>query len=281
MTRGCVIFAHNGDIDYGSQAVLSAKLAIKYLKVPVSLISDAQTILDTQSKFGVLPFDRIIEVPAPIKNNQRRLNGEIKEFNNGNRSSVWNLTPYDRTLVIDSDFLIFSDELSKYWDDPCEFLITPGMMNLQESTIAATEYPISPYSINMLWATNIMFTKNSSTKILFDLVEYIRQEYRYYAELYDFDRSQYRNDFAFSIACHIMSAHGLDQWQGDLPIPLFFLDTAEIIDIKENGQITFLSKDLTKLNNYLVIRSKDQDVHIMNKQSILDNIDRLLELADD
>ena len=281
MTRGCVIFAHNGDMDYGSQAVLSARLAIKYLNVPVSLISDRQTILDVHSKYSALPFDQIIEVAAPIKDNQRRLNGEIKDFINSNRSSVWDLTPYDRTLVIDSDFLIFSDELSKYWNNHHDFLITPGMMNLQESTIAAAEYPISPYSINMLWATNIMFTKNATTKMLFDLVAYIRQEYKYYAELYDFDHSQFRNDFAFSLACHIMSAYGLDQWQGDLPIPAFFLDTAEIVNIKENGQITFLSKDLTKLNNYLVIRSKDQDVHIMNKHSILSNINQLLELADE
>lgn len=44
MKKGCLIFAHDGSIDYGSQAVLAAKLAIKHLGVPVSLVTDADTL---------------------------------------------------------------------------------------------------------------------------------------------------------------------------------------------------------------------------------------------
>lgn len=281
MSQGCLIFSHNGEIDYGSQAVLAAKLAHKHLGIPISLISDADTVQSIKSKFSTLPFDNIIEVPKPNLINKRRLDGKLVSFINSNRNSAWELTPYDRTLLIDSDFLIFSNTLEKYWNSSNDFLITPGMLDLQENKIAPKEYEVSPYSINMLWATNIMFSKTPETKLLFELVEYIKKEYQYFSSLYEFDPRQYRNDYAFSIACHIFSAHGLDGWHGELPVPLLFKDSDEIINIKEDGQVTFLCKDFTKLDNYLLAKTKSQDVHIMNKKTILDNLDQLLELANE
>ena len=106
MKNGCLLFAHNGDIDYGSQAVLAASLVRKHLDVPVSLISDKETIKDINSKFKNLPFEHIIEIEKPNSNNKRRLydteSKDYKIFNfiNSNRHSAYALTPYDRTLVM-------------------------------------------------------------------------------------------------------------------------------------------------------------------------------------
>jgi hypothetical protein len=265
---------------------LSARLASKYLQVPVSLIADKDTIANIHNNFSSskLPFDKIIEVSKPQQDNKRRLRlspdpKTLLDFINGNRSSVWYLTPYDRTLVIDSDFLIFSDTLGKYWNDPHELLITPGMLNLQENNHSPREYPISEYTINQLWATNIMFTKSEETKILFDLVDYIKDNYEYFSYLYEFNNAMFRNDYAFSIACHIMSAYGLEPCYGNLPIPLWFIDTDDIFDIKDNGQISFLVKDMQ--DNFYITRALGQDVHIMNKHAILSNIPKLMELAND
>lgn len=282
MKNGCLLFAHNGDIDYGSQAVLAAALVKKYLNVPVSLVSDKETIKDINLKFTHTPFENIIEIEKTNEGNQRRLydknSKDYKLFNfiNGNRHSAYNLTPYDRTLVIDTDFLVFSDNLSKYWDYD-DFFINPGMLLLQDEYIAPREHKVGPYSIDMLWATNIVFSKNEETKILFDLVEYIKQEYYYYSNLYEFHSGQYRNDFAFSIACHIMSGHGVDLWHRELPIPLFFDDKCEILKVKDNGDIVFL---IEKQDTHILAKSCNQDVHIMNKSSLLDNLDQLLKLAD-
>jgi hypothetical protein len=277
MKHGCLIYAHDSEIDYGSQAVLAAKLAIKNLKVPVSLVTDKTTLENLKGKFSVLPFDHIIEVDKPLNNNRRSLAGTSIEFINANRSSAWDLTPYDKTLIIDTDFLIFSDVLNKYWNSQYDFLITPGMNEILENK-NLTEYQINPYTINMLWATNIMFAKTPETRILFDLVEHIKSEYQYYAGLYQFNPYQYRNDYAFSVACHIMSAHGLEKWHGELPIPLLFKDTDKIINVAQNGQLTFL---LEHPDTYYVARSLDQDIHVMNKYSLLDNLDQLMELAND
>lgn len=279
MTKGCIIFAHDGDIDYGSQAVLAAKLATKHLKVPVSLISDQQTIYNIQHKFDQLPFDQIIQVDLPANTNKRNISNTVVSFINTNRASVWDLTPYDRTLVIDSDFLIFSDTLNKYWNDDHHFLITPGMLDLLDDS-GERAYKLSQYTINMLWATNFMFTKNNETKIFFDLIEHIRAEYSYYSRLYEFNDDQYRNDYAFSIACHLMSNYGLASWHGDLPCPLIFKLTDDIVDIKPNSQITFLVKEY-QFEDYYLAKSINQDIHIMNKHSLLENLSKLLELTND
>ena len=270
MKCGCLLFAHDGSIDYGSQAVLAAKLASKHLGVPVSLISDKDTILALNDKFDQLPFDQIITVSKPDNTNKRLLGNETMDFINGNRNTAWELTPYDRTLIIDTDFLIFSDKLNDYWSLPEDFLICGGMLNFRE----AEEYVISKYSIPMLWATNIMFSKTHETKILFDLVDYIKQEYQYFAGVYEFDARQYRNDFAFSIACHIMSAHGLDAWHGLLPSPIMYKDTDQLIKVDKQHLVVLLEGQ----TKYLM-KSSGQDVHMMNKRDILDNLDNLMELA--
>jgi hypothetical protein len=284
MSRGCLIFAYDGTLDYGSQAVLAATLVNKHLQVPVSVVTDQATEDSMRSKFNHLPFDKIIKIENNSNNYRSLGNGvdserTLAQFKNNNRSSAYDLTPYDRTLVIDSDFLIFSNELGKYWDNRHDFLITPGMLDLQETSVSSKGYKLSPYTIDMLWATNLMFSKTDETKLLFDLVEYIKENYQYYAGLYEFSSGSYRNDFAFSVACHIMSGHGADKWHGELPVPLLYTDLSELVNIKDSGQLTFLLKDRTKLDNFILSNSYQQDIHMMNKHDILSNIDKFMELA--
>lgn len=282
MTRGCLIFAHNGNLDYGSQAVASAALVRKHLGIPVSLVTDENTFAETVKKFKELPFDQVIKIDKPSDTNMRTMltsDGQLEVFNfiNNNRTSAYNLTPYDQTLVIDSDFLVFSDLLNRYWDTGYDFLITPGMLDLTQRYVNPKEYVIDDYSITMLWATCIMFNKTPEVKMFFDLVEYIKQEYYYFAQLYNFDHRQYRNDFSFSVACHIMSGHGLYPWHGELPVPLMIKDVDQVVDVS-NERIAFISRQDASLVDYLV-QSAQQDVHCLNKKDILKNIDKLIEIA--
>lgn len=284
MSQGCIMFAHNGDIDYGSQAVLAAKLAICQLSVPVSLITDQQTLDDMNSKFDQLPFDQIIIVDRPQTKNSRSLaNGDQRQnisFINSNRATVYDLTPYNRTLLIDTDFLILSPSLGRFWNDANQFLITPQMIDLTYLGAESLDFNISQYSIQTLWATNIMFSKTPEVKILFDLVEYIKENYEYYAGVYEFAKQQYRNDFAFSVACHIMSAHGSDPWWSPLPSPIFIRDVNVLHQIKDRA-LTFLIKDYNKQDNWVLLTTENQDLHFMNKVNLLEHIDALMELTND
>lgn len=283
MTQGCLIFSYDGEIDYGSQAVVAAALVNKNLGIPVSLVTNKNTLENIESKFKKLPFDQIL-INEPLDDENKRIltneTGRRKKisFINGNRYTAWYITPYDETLVIDSDFLVLSNSLNRFWNSKYSFLITPGALDLN-SHMGPTEYFLSSYSIKQLWATVIMFKKDEESKLLFDLAQHIKDNYSYYGELYYFDAGQFRNDFAFSIACHVLSGMGQDRWYGELPIPLLIKDVDDICTVRSD-QITYLLKDYSKIENFLLCRSKGQDAHVMNKCSILNKLPELLTIAD-
>ena len=144
MKKGILVFAHNNrEIDYALMSIISAGLAKKYLEVPASLVTDKSTVdwmKDSKSYDKALEvFEQIIITERPVSQNTRLLydgnfTSKVVPFNNSNRSKAYELTPYDRTLLLDSDFLVFSNRLSAYWDVPesvCNIsfiLATPVLM---------------------------------------------------------------------------------------------------------------------------------------------------------
>ena len=140
MTKGVLIFAHNSTaVDYGMMAVIAGGLAKKHLKVPVSLVADTGTLAwmeETKTiKKAKKIFDKIISIDLPYTTNNRKLHdglhSQVIPFINSNRCTAWQLTPYDTTLLIDSDFLIFSDRLNQYWDVDSSIMIAESLNDLR------------------------------------------------------------------------------------------------------------------------------------------------------
>lgn len=286
MKKGVVIFAHNTrQTDYVKMAMVCGKLARKNLGVPASLITDPSTvewmreskIFETASNI----FENIIITQRPEDNNMRIIHdGMSKEqtlFKNANRNSVWDLTPYDRTLLIDSDYFVMTDTLNNYWNVESDFLISESYNDIigTERTGYLDRY-ISDTGIRMLWATTVMFTKNEDTKVFFDLVEHIRKNYKQFADLFRFDDRIFRNDIAFSVARHIL--YGFEQDKDYyLPPVLSITDKDMLYDVDELGSLIALVSP--KLNDEYCAVKITTDLHIMNKQSIIRNHDKLMELA--
>jgi hypothetical protein len=284
MTKGILIYAHNSRaVDYALMSVISGGLAKKYLNVPVSLVTDKFTVdwMKTSQLFEKASeiFDHVIVVEKPQTNNSRRLHdgtdNVIVPFINSNRSSAWDLTPYDRTLLIDSDFLIFSDRLSEFWDVDDDFLIGESINDIYDNDrLGYHDRYVSDVGVKLYWATTVMFTKNSKTRMFFELVKHIKDNYQYYADTYRFDSKQFRNDIAFSIAKHIMD--GFKQINStNLPPVLTLLDKDVLYDVK-NKLIVLISPRCD--SNFCAAAISNTDIHIMNKQSIIRNKDALLEL---
>lgn len=284
MTKGILIYAHNSRaIDYALMSVISGGLAKKYLNVPVSLVTDKFTIewMKTSDLFdkanGV--FENIIIVDKPQTNNSRRLHDGIDNtivpFINSNRSSAWDITPYERTLLIDSDFLIFSNRLSEFWDIDEDLLISESINDIYDNDrIGYHDRYVSDVGVKLYWATTVMFTKNEKTKIFFELVKHIKDNYQYYADTYRFDNKQFRNDIAFSIAKHILD--GFNQSNSiNLPPVLTLLDKDVLHEVK-NKLIVLISPRCD--SNFCAAAISNIDIHVMNKQSIIRNKDALLEL---
>lgn len=285
MNRGVLIYAHNStDVDYGLMAVISGGLAKKHLGVSVSLVSDQWTI-DWLKQSGYWnrveeTFESIIEVEKPRTENHRNLHDGFYSkripFNNINRPDAYRLSPYDKTLLIDSDFLIFSPALNEYWEVDQPVMMSERLNDLAGHRESILDRRVSETGVHLYWATMVMFDKSAESRFFFELVDFIKSNYRYYADLFRFNPSQYRNDVAFSIAKHIMNGFDSSEIYA-LPPVLSVFDKDILLDI-EGDRLRFLIDDPNNTGSFWAATTNGLDVHVMNKQSIIRNREKLLEL---
>ena len=127
----------------------------------------------------------------------------------------------------------------------------------------------------MFWATTVMFTKNQESRFFFQLVDYIKDNYRYYADLYRFDSRQYRNDIAFSVAKHMLD--GFENMHTPSLPPVFSVMDKDILIEVDKDKLTFLI-DHQLDATYCAASVTGVDIHVMNKQSILRHQQQLMEL---
>lgn len=285
MTKGILIYAHNNrTVDYALMAVISGGLAKKYLGQPASLVTD-QTTVDWMIESDIYNraveiFEQIFVVKRPGSNNMRSLHDGTErsnvQFLNENRYSAYEITPYNRTLLIDADFLVLSNRLNEYWDVDSDVLIGDCINDIyDQQRLGYHDRYVSDVGIKLYWATTVMFTKNRYSKMFFDLVRHIQDNYQYYADTYRFDARQYRNDIAFSVARHVLD--GFEQTNiGSLPPVLTLQDRDMLYSVSDERLTVLVSPKLDC--NYCPAVIKNVDIHVMNKQSIVRNSVNLLGL---
>jgi hypothetical protein len=286
MNKGILIFAHNSrEIDYGLMSLIAGKLASKSLKVPVSLATDRETKfwLQKSGKYELAEkvFDQIIEIDSPLGGNKRKIydgdSFKIVPFENYSRADAWDITPYEHTLLIDSDFLIFSDNLNQYWEIDSDFLIASGVKDIyDQNRMGYNVRYVSDTGTYMFWATTVMFKKTPTSRTYFQLIDYIRKNYRYYSDLFRFDGRQYRNDRSFSVAKHILDGFETD-FSYNLPDLLTVRDRDILHSVNNDGKICLLINQGNEI--YFPATIEGMDLHVMNKQSIIRNAERLLDLS--
>lgn len=288
MSDGILIYAHNNQsIDYVSIAYISAKYAQKNLNKPVSLVTDTGSIDWLYSRFPESKtfFDNIIIVGYETLNNintKRYYDGSLSykslNFKNVNRSSVFNLTPYEKTLVIDSDLLITNNTLKHVWCSNEDFMI---LRNHNDLAINRDNYEfkyISDYSVDFYWATVFYFEKNEKNKIFFDLCEHIKENYKYYCFVYRISDAIFRNDYVFSIAIHILNGFSNLTPPASLPTKIHYvLDKDDFYDVLDEKTFIFLTSKRDYLGEYHLVKTQNQNVHVMNKYGFSRNIEKLLE----
>lgn len=274
MSKGILIFAqNNADIDYIKLAVFSAKRAKEYLGLPVSLITDSRGWLE--ESYPNHPFDQIIDVDYTVSAQRKNffdgaLTSKTLEWRNFARNRAYDLTPYNTTLVIDSDYVINSDVLKSAFDRDINLQIYSCSMDLAELRSTEEFKRINMFSIPFYWATTFIFEKNKTTEAFFDLVAYIKTNWNYYRMLYNIDTMLYRNDYAFSIAIHIL---GGNNFVTELPGTMTYTTDKDIlVNIKDN-QMQFLLEKKDYLGEYVAAKTQGLDVHVMNKFSLSRYID--------
>lgn len=267
MTQGLLYYAFdNAEIDYVKLATVSAKFATKHLDKPAALVTNRK-IRRTKNS----PWDHVIVVDNDDPQKRTFRNGiqykKMLDWHNGNRYTAYDLTPYDQTILLDADYLVLTDQLNMCWDSEYSIMINSDSKFINGEPTLPTEKRISWSGPDMLWATVVYFQKCEESKTFFDTVSVVKQYYQYYRKIYNISSGVFRNDHAFSIANHIMSGYSSESFVKPLPVPwlLHAMDSDEIVKYN-NNKISFLT------SNGYARTVADQDIHIMNKYSLLEKI---------
>ncbi len=267
MTKGVLIFAfNNSEIDYVSIAAYAAKRVKQFLNLPVSIVTD-QSSYDTSTFENV--FDKVIVDNDTSTQVKRFYNGsdsyKSATWRNASRSTCYDLTPYDETLVIDSDFIINSDFLKYCWEQPNDFLIYNNSLDLASWRDTSEFEYISQYSIKFYWATVFFFRKNKKTELFFKLVNHIKTNWDYYQKLYQLPSIKFRNDHAFSIAIHILGKDLINTF----PNKMFYITDRDFLIKHKDTKMNFLIQRKGASDQYTAVTTTDLDIHVMSKYSLL------------
>jgi hypothetical protein len=278
--RGILMFVKNNEeIDYASIAAVSARYANKHLNVPVSIVTDFNT---AESIKDLSVFDRLIVLDHDTNQTKRFYNGvdsyKNLTFKNLSRMLCYDLSPYDQTLVMDIDLFILNDKLKNIWVSQEDFLINSYHVNLIEDLKEFSK--VTDTGIDFYWATIFYFKKTEWTKTLFGLCNHIIENYEYYSLIYNLPGNYVRNDYVISIAIHMI--YGFENYTkpNKLPCDIYYtLDRDSLYKIDSDTELTFLLQNRNCLDRYLLAKISDQNIHIMNKYNLIENLSRLEEVV--
>ena len=279
--RGIILFAHNNDLfDYGKMAYAAALAAKHHIKVPISIITDPSTWLPLLDEYpNVLhTFDRAIftDYRSSHQRHFAMADGSTKkaEYHNTSRLDAYELSPYDETLLIDTDVLVQDNSLQDVWGSSAYIKMNHQISGLLTAK-GKTQVKISDTSLTTFWATICYFRKCKVTEQFFKLAKYVELNYEYYGNLYGFPTSLVRVDYILTITAHIMSGYVHKAKSIVEPLPdedTVFAWNSDIMIDCDAERTTFLTKDGGKYFPASTYRT----VHCMNKDSMMNMTDKII-----
>ena len=125
-SRGILLFAFNTNaVDYVKIAERSAQLAKSTLGLPITLVTDSPATNTI--------FDRVIQVDNALQNYKPGQSNYV--WRNGDRYRAYELSPYDETILIDSDYLILDDSILKLFDQEFDYVSLYDNQNLAQKVL--------------------------------------------------------------------------------------------------------------------------------------------------
>lgn len=245
MTTGALIFARNNEhIDYVAMARWSALNIERHLGIPTHIVTD-----DSRSDSGSRHFADVGMV----------------SWHNTNRMDAYRLSPWDRTLVLDADYVVASDQLRSVLDCDEDFLAhrwaydVTGCNNFQGLNWFGNVH------MPMWWATVMVFNRSRQAELIFDTMAMIRDNWTHYRNIYKNSTPTYRNDHALSIALLIVNGHTLNHagipWKLASVTPEHDLSQVS----KDRYRVDFVNQEGQR--RWIELR---QDFHAMGKQQLGD-----------
>ena len=203
MTAGVVIFAYANDlIDYVAMAAWSARNIHRHLNLPVCVITDLETIPDHYE------FDQVVLQPKRGQDLRyySDCNGSATWYNL-DRMSVYALSPWQHTLVLDADYVVASDQLLHLFEVKQDFLAhdhaydVTGLGQFDQNNFMGTaQFP-------MTWATVMLYRRSRTAELIFDAMAMIQHNWTHYTMLHGINDQTYRNDYALTMAQALVNGH--------------------------------------------------------------------------
>ena len=267
MSKGVLLFAfNNGTINYYDMAIATAKRVNHFLGLPVSVVTDANS-LPANSEYE---FDKLFVV-HPDPNNKK--DGKI--WINKGRYQAYDLSPYDETMLLDTDYLINSNQLLKIFDIYDDFMCPDKTYFLMNSQGYQQEQ-VSTTSFNTMWATVIAFKKTLRSQQIFECMRMVQENYTHYLNIYNMHSTQYRNDHALAISCRIINGQMTNQSM-HMPWPLIHINNEIIVEKLSNAEYNTSYKLYKQYENqgktkieYCIVN--DMDFHVLNKDTFMEII---------
>lgn len=264
MKRGALLFAFNSPkYNYFEMAEFTAKRIEHFLKLPVAIVTDEQSLPEIP-KFN---FDDIIIVEPDTSN----IRDHTIWINKG-RYQAYNLSPYDETILLDTDYMVNSDRLNKLFELPTDFCCHDTTSFLMNPAVA--QEVLSVYSFKTLWATVIKFQKTERAKQIFECLEMVQKNYEHYGNIHSFIGGVYRNDYALTLALRIANGH--TSIKSDI-IPWNLIHVGKNTSVHKDHNDEFGTQYVVMYDNWKrgKIRKeyctiKNTDFHVMNKENFLE-----------
>ena len=307
LSKGAIFLAFNNkEINYVKLACLSASSVRKHLNLPCSLITDVGSLRHFE-KLEYIQVDKIFEniiidektdedykedhfyskyKIGNIDNVRKYYDTPYSTFNsqfkNLTKHNIYNLTPYDRTILFDVDYLVNNDILNLAFniDAPIQlYKNAQSLKNVIPENIS--DKRLNEVSIPLYWSTVIYFDKSPMSNMFFDLWAHVKENYDYYQSIYKFSKGLYRTDFAVSISMHLLKGFNdcVDDVFAELPAsPMKYMSYKDDIASVDKNGIVFFANDYKEEWNNILTYSEGENLHMMNKRAIDRHYDKLMEL---
>lgn len=204
MSKGFLVIAQNTkDVNYVKQAYALA-LSIKHSQ---SLVTSISIITNDRvsAKYRKV-FDNVI--PIPWKDDAAKSAWKVE-----NRWKLYYATPYDETIVLDTDMLILND-ISIWWDYCSNFDVRfcSNIINYKQETVIQDTYHRKAFIANEL--TNPYFAlhyfkKNEAAFEFYKVLEFVVNNWQYCYNLFAPINTQQHvsMDLSAAVAIEILGKH--------------------------------------------------------------------------
>ena len=258
MTTGALIFAFNNEeTDYVKLAAWSAKNIRRHLNIPVAVVTNVEPAPGL--------FDQVIITGAESGGTRYFEDyNQTVTWHNAGRVNAYELTPWDKTLVLDADYVVACDDLKQVFNVDTDFLCHKNAYNIATGAPMHGLNTFGNFDYPMWWATVMFFRKSPTAQYIFDSMQMIKNNWDHYRQLYGIDRSTYRNDFALSIALGIVSGH--TNCVDEIPWPLFSL--MPDAKFEQDGQDMYNIHYTDSFGKKKFIGWGNADLHAMGKRHL-------------